>query len=330
MLAALTASLPAQAATVTKSSPDNAGYVTIEYAAAAGEANSLQVDVNYTPTSGFQITFRDTGAIITPGPGCAASSPNEASCTVVSFEPIIEISTHDLGDSVTVLSSSSSTELFITEISGGDGNDILVGGPGNDTFLAGPGSDVMSGGAEFDTMSYRDRSEPVFVSPDGIANDGAAGEGDLVGAGIEIVWGGSGDDTLIGGPNRDLLDGNQGNDTLQGGAGADDLTGWAGHDVLIAGPGRDSVSGGGGNDRVFGGPGNDRMDTWRGNDTLQGGAGSDVLQGGPGRDRANGGADGDLFYMKDGYEDRVIGGPGRDRARLDRRLDRRSGIERLL
>jgi Ca2+-binding RTX toxin-like protein len=318
---------PAQAATVTKSAPDEALYVTIEYIASAGEPNALLVEALSTPTQ-YQITFRDGGAVITPLGGCVASSANEVTCTVGgSYDPVIKIRTGDLDDSVTV--SASSRNDVSTEISGGDGNDVLAGGPGADTFIADPGSDAISGGGSFDTLTYRDRSEPVFVSLDSVANDGAIGERDLVGSGIELVSGGRGGDTLIGGASREFLSGNEGNDTIYGGAGADDLGGGSGQDVIDAGAGRDYVDGGSGHDRLLGGLGNDILVGMRGKDNLSGGAGSDGLRGGPGADRAAGGADRDLLLMKDGYVDRVIGGSGRDRAEVDRRLDRVSGVERL-
>jgi RTX calcium-binding nonapeptide repeat (4 copies) len=58
-----------------------------------------------------------------------------------------------------------------------------------------------------------------------------------------------------------------------------------------------------------------------GNDWLTGGPDADVLDGGSGADRLD---------ARDGRRDVVRGGPGKDSARVDRRLDRVSGVERLL
>jgi RTX calcium-binding nonapeptide repeat (4 copies) len=58
-----------------------------------------------------------------------------------------------------------------------------------------------------------------------------------------------------------------------------------------------------------------------GNDWLTGGPAADVLDGGSGADRLD---------ARDGRRDVVRGGPGKDSARVDRGLDRVSGVERLL
>ena len=73
------------------------------------------------------------------------------------------------------------------EFTGGDGNDQLEGGAGNDVFHEGSaanGSDAMEGDAGADTADYSARTNPVTVSLDGNSNDGEAGEGDNVGAGL--------------------------------------------------------------------------------------------------------------------------------------------------
>ncbi len=68
----------------------------------------------------------------------------------------------------------------------------------------------------------------------------------------------------------------------------------------------------------------------RGSDTVCGLAGNDRLAGGSGRDILDGGAGADVLNARDGSRDVVRGGPGRDAARIDRGLDRVSGVERLL
>jgi Ca2+-binding RTX toxin-like protein len=95
-------------------------------------------------------------------------------------------------------------------LSGGPGNDILQGAGGGD-FLSGDegndaeygnagddyvmqwdvpnGADLLLGGPGFDTLDYDLRSNPVYVTGDGIANDGEVGEGDNVGGDFEQVVG---------------------------------------------------------------------------------------------------------------------------------------------
>jgi dipeptidyl aminopeptidase/acylaminoacyl peptidase len=90
------------------------------------------------------------------------------------------------------------------------------------------------------------------------------------------------------------------------------VTGTAGRDVLCALAGRDIIRAGGGDDVVLGGDG------------------KDVIYGGSGKDWLFGGAGNDLILARDGKPAIVNGGPGHDRARIDRGLDRLSGVERVL
>jgi Ca2+-binding RTX toxin-like protein len=126
---------------------------------------------------------------------------------------------------------------------GGSGNDSLAGDSGANVLDGGTGDDVLRGllgpdhlaggaGSDLTTYSERSASEPVDVSLDGTANDGAAGEGDLVGADVEATEGGAGSDVLTGGSNADSLLGGDGNDRL---------TGQGGDDTLSAGNGDDTV-----------------------------------------------------------------------------------------
>ncbi|HEV2296330.1 MAG TPA: calcium-binding protein [Tepidisphaeraceae bacterium] len=162
---------------------------------------------------------------------------------------------------------------------GGSGNDnidaifsrsghSISGGDGNDTIRTGVASDTVDGGAGADTISYTNRGANLFVSLDGIANDGQSGENDSL-TSIENFWGGSGADTFTGDGNNNSVKGGGGNDTLRGGGGNDTLSGEAGND---------SLDGGTGNDRLLGGDGND---TLIGNDGL-----ADTLDGGLGTDKA--------------------------------------------
>jgi hypothetical protein len=109
--------------------------------------------------------------------------------------------------------------------------------------------------------------------------------------------------------------------TIVGTVAPDVLRGTPGPDVICGLGGSDVIYGFGGNDVIYGGPGNDRVEGGFGRDTVVGGVGSDVLLGGPGSD---------MLISRDRVRDVVNGGPGADRGRLDRRLDRRISVVRLL
>ena len=107
------------------------------------------------------------------------------------------------------------------DLIGGPGADRLFGGRGNDRLDGGPGPDDLSGQDGKDTVTYEDRTNQVFVTLDGEANDGEVGEHDNVLPDVEVILGGiAGDDlsgdaddnTVEGGTGEDLIDG-----TLEGG-----------------------------------------------------------------------------------------------------------------
>jgi Ca2+-binding RTX toxin-like protein len=195
---------------------------------------------------------------------------------------------------------------------GGAGNDELSGGPGDDELKGGHGADSMYGGGSFDTVTYLARRQPVVADLDGLRDDGGRGEGDVIGADVEILIGGRASDVLTGNARRNVLFGVRGNDRLSGSGGADDL---------------------------YGGPGND---------LIAGGAGDDWLAGGrellvrpfryttpdreppPGRDRLLGGGGNDRLSARDNRRDLLRGGGGRDWAMLDAHLDRVLDVERII
>ena len=147
----------------------------------------------------------------------------------------------------------------VENLTGGSGNDRLTGsagvntlngGSGNDALDGGLGGDLLLGGAGTDAADYSSRTAAVTADPDGAANDGEAGENDLVETDVESFTGGAGDDVLVGatgtnflvgGPGADVLDGAQGDDDLEGGPGADVLTGGSGGDVLQGGADADRI-----------------------------------------------------------------------------------------
>jgi Ca2+-binding RTX toxin-like protein len=226
------------------------------------------------------------------------------------------------------------------------GDDTIDGGPGHDQIFPGPGpkggvtdGDILDGGEGSDVVSYSRRGarEPLALSLDAIANDGAVGEADNLQQ-FETVIGGSGDDTLIGSPNADTLDGGNGSDRIEGlagndlliggngDAGGDSLAGGDGADQLLGGAGNDELSGDSGPDVLDGGSDADDLDGGSGNDVITGGSGADSLDGGSGNDRLRGGdpftgiddadildgGEGDDDLRGGGGNDELTGGPGRD------------------
>ncbi len=134
------------------------------------------------------------------------------------------------------------------------GNDYIFGGRGNDLMAGGAGDDNFIGGAGNDTVDYRNRTDQVSVTIDGLANDGQLNEGerDNVQEDIETLVGGSGNDflsapavtysvRLVGGAGNDTLRGSQADDTLIGGVGQDSLVGLLGRDFIFAADGEADI-----------------------------------------------------------------------------------------
>jgi hypothetical protein len=127
-------------------------------------------------------------------------------------------------------------------LAGGTGNDTIVGGPGRDALNGGPGADSLHGGGAVDhSWDYRNRGTAVRVTLDGVADDGARGEGDNLASDVEVVEGGNGADVLIGNRRRNAFRGGRGNDRLYGRGGDDCLQGDGGHDWIQAGDGSDRI-----------------------------------------------------------------------------------------
>jgi myo-inositol-hexaphosphate 3-phosphohydrolase len=126
----------------------------------------------------------------------------------------------------------------------------IEGGVGTDTLTGGLAADAFIGGDGTDTVLYAG-SAAVTVTLDDLANDGAVGEGDNVGADVERVTTGSGNDSIAGSAAGNLLKAADGADVLTGGFGKDTLEGGGGNDQLGA---RDGVA-----DTVRCGPGVDTV-----------------------------------------------------------------------
>jgi Ca2+-binding RTX toxin-like protein len=180
-------------------------------------------------------------------------------------------------------------ELGSDVIRGFGGDDLLVGGfNGSDTIDGGTGRDRMfaqpygADEGDRDMIDYSSRGENFVIRIDGKPTSGAAGEGDTIYAGFEIIAGGLGNDKIFGTDRAETILGNAGNDELRG----------------------------------FGG--NDRLDGGAGNDRLIGGDGDDVLIGRAGRDTLYGQNGADNIYADDRAFDYVFGGAGRDKFRADK------------
>lgn len=83
-------------------------------------------------------------------------------------------------------------------------------------------------------------------------------------------------------------------------------------------------------DTLIGTPGGDVLCGLGGNDGVIGEAGNDIVEGGPGKDAIDGGPGNDLLLARDHRKDTVKGGTGFDRARVDKGVDKVSGVEELL
>ncbi len=152
---------------------------------------------------------------------------------------------------------------------GGPENDRLRGMDGTDTLFADPGADLLRGqgtsctatcapeaptddSSERDAVTYASYSSDVFVTIDGLANDGgnSGAEGDNVFTDIEYVQGGSGNDRLEGSSEGNILEGLDGSDSLLDRGGPDFLFGDRGDDRFFNGGGPDAYQGGPGRDAV--------------------------------------------------------------------------------
>lgn len=141
-------------------------------------------------------------------------------------------------------------------VNGGFGNDTLRGGDGDDFLDDGGfgtvtgGVDTLDGGNGEDSAFYS-RELPLFISLNGVADDGFAGEGDNLTETMENVTGGDKNDTLTGNDSQNDLDGADGADVIFGLGGPDDVIGRSGDDSLIGGLGGDDYLCGSGFDTAM-------------------------------------------------------------------------------
>lgn len=274
MLIALTLCMPAtaQAASLTVS-----GGV-LQYTATPGRISN----VTFIETApGAVVVTRGVGdddAISAPGCSPSASS---FTCGGVTSEVVVEAG--DMGDRVTAgFTDGSGVSSVPVRISGGAGNDALaggarndpidggpgdddidgyagndtlVGGDGNDTLRPNTGTDTMSGGDGVDIAAYGRRASPSFTL-DGVGNDGAAGENDLIGTDVEGIEAAADDASqtirISGDGRANRLAASFGRASIVGGEGADFLEGGPQDDTLSSRDGSpDTVVCNGGIDTVI-------------------------------------------------------------------------------
>lgn len=239
-------------ATITTPEPSAPGS-TVEVSGTALKITSQPGAASDLTFSSESATYRvhDAGASLIAGIGCTQVSANEVSCQQVGSTAItaLKVTAGDLDDAATVTSNTKAVldggpgndtltgGAVADTLTGNAGDDTLIGGAGNDTFAEGAtasGADYVDGGLGADTAGYGPRRDPVVVDTDGVADDGAAGEGDNVQGTVEKLTGGKAGDTLTGSTTADTLTGNAGDDTLDGQAGADRFSGGPGDDTIEA------------------------------------------------------------------------------------------------
>ncbi|MCS7032867.1 MAG: hypothetical protein NZ561_02605 [Phycisphaerae bacterium] len=192
----------------------------------------------------------------------------------------------------------------------GAGTDLLEGGDGDDTLRGERGTDTLHGGAGADLVSYNDllRLEGVAVSLDGLDNDGAAGENDIL-RDIEHLEGSPFADTLSGDGNDNRVLGRSAQVLFPAATDQDSIVGLGGNDTIDAAEGNDTVDAGSGNDLVLGGAGNDLLAGKAGNDTILAGDGDDTIDGGDGTDSIFGDAGSNSIINPQNGNDVVAASP---------------------
>ena len=297
----LTALAPAAAQAAVTASVSG-GVLTVD---GGGNAAMAEDQIGITCSGTTCTVSNPDGVTGDPAQNCSAASPSV--CTGVTSNLVVNGGGDE--DTVTI----TGTLPNPNTVNGEDGDDVLQGGTSADLF---------DGGAGFDRVLYGDRGAnvPVTVTMgDGLANDGATGEGDNVNSNVENLTGGDGNDTLTGtsGISNSLV-GAGGDDTLDGGREVDGTIdglegssggetngdtvsyasrtapvsvylenqsgGEAGETDLVLGV--ENARGGSGDDNLRGRSNGttaeitNRLEGNAGNDTLDGGFGNDALFGG--------------------------------------------------
>lgn len=233
---------------------------------------------------------------------------------------------------------------------GDSGDDALYGGDGWDTLYSSAGNDTYYGGTGIDYLHFGGESGGVSVDLS-TGTIGGAAAGDVIGSGMDGVYGSNFDDTIVGfdpySPSGDaytnVFFGGAGDDWMDGRASPDYLDGDSGDDTFYMSgtPGSDTVIGGeGGSDNdlldfsSLAGPLNvtytaaeagtitlggdtitfseiETIYATSGADTVAGSSGDDTIYGRQGTDDLSGNAGADVIYAG-GDNDTVYGGGGTD------------------
>jgi Ca2+-binding RTX toxin-like protein len=265
---------------------------TLSYLAGTGEVNDVSMFLVAFGDQGLGQAVRELGsAPVVAGPGCQLADEHMAWCGASPTQMDADLGdmddqllSNDLGG--TVHGGSGNDLLRIVQFQSGAlygdaGNDTLSPALGTWTLSGGSGDDQISsgcaggcsgfgsltvlGGAGRDRFSYAQRSGPVTVTLDDVANDGSGEQQDNIHADVEA---------LVGGDAADSLTGSSADNDLEGGGGG-------GGDVLDGAGGDDRLSVFGSSNRVQGGAGDDRILTGGGSEvdrnTFAGGPDHDVV-----------------------------------------------------
>jgi hypothetical protein len=280
LVIALFAASPAWAGTVSVTGTNS--DKTVVFDAAPGELNNVGVS---SGTAG-EVHIADGG--LTVGPGCTLVQTDGAICSADGVSSIV-LNLGDQDDSAhggagvipVIVNGGPGDDRFGSgtepdEFNGDEGNDVFVDPP-----FAGVSADAFSGGSGTDRAYYGERHDALNISLDGVANDGAAGEGDNIETDVENIWGGYGDDTIAGDDAANAINGGGGSNYLDGGGG-DDVIGdiGCGTNTMVGGGGNDDLTADGINVNVDAGAGDDTIRDRHycsAAGTLAGGSGTDLL-----------------------------------------------------
>jgi Ca2+-binding RTX toxin-like protein len=238
LVGATAGAVPARAANPSWAYVENGSLVV---QAALFATNAVTMVSGGTPYPGMPVFWvTDANADIQLDPartgGCWRPEPNSIVCPENSVTAV-SIRLSDQNDTLT---NNIGNPALRVEVSGGDGNDVILGGSTRDTLRGDAGADRLEGRA-----------------------------------GHDAVYGGAGDDLLYGGDGNDRLDGEAGRDEAHGEAGDDFLISSDGRDRLLGSFGRDTIDA---SSYVDGGWDDDWIAVWPDSSgDLYGGAGYDTL-----------------------------------------------------
>ena len=277
LLILVLASAPAEGAMVRAGGDDV--FAGAEFRETEPEPNQVRMRVDRRAEG---VSFRDLQSPITATRKCESVTADRADCAIAPrILLFLEVFTGEGEDKII----SEGRDRYVgkafsfVSLRSGPGSDQVLGGRAGEAILPGPGDDHVEagggddfiftesegdgadhydGGAADGDVSYAQRQTRTYADFDGVADDGATGEGDNL-INIHGVTGGDAADTLIG----DDLD-----NELMGGRGPDTLASAGGEDFIAGGPGGDEIDAGPGQDFIFdfGDPGVDDIDCGFGRD----------------------------------------------------------------